>query len=113
MTFYSDMAEVSVELLTEFGQTITLERTTGKSTDPVTGIITGGTPDNQETVGVIKPYKQSLIDGTVIKAGDKEAILSPEVEPLMTDTINGMQIVNIDEINPAGTVLAYKLQVRA
>ena len=79
----------------------------------MTGVVTPGSEDNQETVGVVKPYKQSLIDGTIIKMGDKEAILSPEVEPLMTDTIEGMQVVNIDKINPAGTVLAYKLQVRA
>ena len=113
MTFYSDMADVAVELLAEFGKTITLERITGGSTNPVTGVVTPGSEDNQETVGVVKPYKQSLIDGTIIKMGDKEAILSPEVEPLMTDTIEGMQIININKIDPAGTVLAYKLQVRA
>jgi hypothetical protein len=112
MTFYSELAEVAVELLTEFGQAITLTRTTGKSIDPVTGAITPGTSDNQPTIGVIKPYAKNLIDGTLIQVGDKEVILSPAIAPLTSDTINGMQVVNITEINPAGTVLVYKVQVR-
>ena len=113
MTFYSELADVAVELLTEFGKEITLERTIGGSGHPVTGVVTTGTPNDQVTIGVVKPYEKNLIDGTIIQAGDKEVILSPEIEPLMTDTIDGMQIVNIIEINPAGTVLVYKVQVRA
>ena len=117
MTFYSDMAEVAVELLTEFGKTITLERTTGKSTNPVTGIVTPGSEDNQETVGVIMPIKRPFADGfinqTIISEANRQAILAPNVEPLITDKINGMEIVNIDEISPAGTVLAYRLLVKS
>lgn len=112
MTFYSELAAVAVELLTEFGQAITLTRTTGKSIDPVTGVATPGTSADQETVGVIKPYAKGLIDGTLIQVGDKEAIITATIEPLTSDRINGMQIVNITEINPAGTVLVYKVQVR-
>ena len=112
MTFYSEMAAVAVELLTEFGQAVTLTRRTGKSIDPVTGAITPGTSSDQSTIGVIKPYAKNLIDGTLIQVGDKEAILSPAITPLTSDTINGMQIVNITEVNPAGTVLVYKVQVR-
>ena len=112
MTFYSELAEVAVELLTEFGQAVTLTRTTGKSIDPVTGDITAGTSDDQETIGVIKPYSESLIDGTLIQVGDKEAIIMATIAPLTSDRINGMQIIKIIKINPAGTVLVYKVQVR-
>ena len=113
MTFYSEMADVALELLTEYGRSITLTRTTGGSIDPVTGAIIAGASDDQVTIGVIKPYQASLIDGTLIKASDKEVILSSSIAPLMTDTINGMQIVKIDEISPAGTVVVYKVQVRS
>ena len=112
MTFYTEMAGVAVELLTEFGQAATLTRTTGKVIDPVTGAITPGTSNDQATIGVIKPYAKNLIDGTLIQVGDKEVVLSPTIPPLTSDTINGMQIVNITEVNPAGTVLVYKVQVR-
>ena len=112
MTLYSDLANVAVELLTEFGQSITLTRTTGETTDPVSGAVFQGASADQLTTGVMKPYAKNLIDGNLIQVGDKEVVLSPTVAPLTTDRINDMQIVNITEINPAGTVLIYKVQVR-
>ena len=113
MTFYSDMAEVAVELLTEFGQSITLTRTTGGGIDPVTGAITPGIDDSKVTTGVITSYDKELVDGTLILSTDKRVVLSADVQPLITDTINGMRIINIDEKNPAGTVLEYIVQVRS
>ena len=117
MSFYSDMAEVAVELLNEFGQSITLTRTTGGSINPVTGVVVPGADDSKQTFGVIMPIKRPFADGfinqTLISESNRQAILSPDVEPLITDRINGMEIVNIDEISPAGTVLAYRLLVKS
>ena len=113
MSFYLERAIRAKALLTRRGKTITLYRITGESTDPVTGIVTGGVPDNQTTVGVIKPYKKKLIDGKLIQTGDKEAIIAYDVQPLHTDKLENMQIVNITEIKPADQVILYRLQVRS
>lgn len=116
MTFYAEMADVATELLTEFGQTVTITRTTGGSIDPVTGVETPGTTAVYSPVGVLKPYPNRLIDGTRIKAGDRELIVDDTVEPLLTDaiTVNGEALVaqEIEVVSPAGTPIVYKIRVR-
>ena len=111
MSFYDDMADTVTELLTEFGQTVTLSRST-TTFDPVIGMNTESSTASLETIGVIVPIRQSLIDGTRVQVGDKLYTLGPDVEPLMADKIDGWSIIAIEPINPAGTVLAYKVQVR-
>lgn len=115
-TFYAEMAATALELLREFGTSVTLKRTTGASTDPVTGVVTAGTADDQTTTGLLTPFPDRLIDGTRILASDRKLILSPEVRPLMTDkpVIGGQQwsIVQIDTIEPTDTPVVYMVQVR-
>ena len=113
MSFYLERAIRAKALLTRRGKTITLNRTTGETIDPVTGTVTGGVSDNQTTVGVIKPYKKELIDGKLIQTGDKEAVIAYDVQPLHTDKIENMEIVNITEVKPADQVIIYRVQVRA
>lgn len=117
-TFYQDMAAVALELLQEFGASVTLPRESGGSVDPVTGVVTPGSDDTQTTTGLLKPYPDSLIDGTRILATDKMLVLSDEVEPLMTDTpqMGGStfgSVVSIKTVSPAGTPICYFVQVRA
>jgi hypothetical protein len=83
--FYDDMAATALELLAEFGQSVTLSRTTGGSIDPVTGAVTAGTDASVITTGLIKPYPDKMIDGTRILASDRELVLSNEQVPLSTD----------------------------
>ena len=117
MAFYDDMAATALELLTEFGVTITLPRTTGGSIDPVTGSVIAGTDASVTTTGLIKPYPDNLIDGTRIMQGDRELVLSNEQDPLPTDTptIGGenWSIVSIKTIKPDdATPVVYFCQVR-
>jgi hypothetical protein len=117
MTFYADMAATALALLAEFGTTVTLPRTTGGSTDPVTGEVITGTDATVTTTGLIKPYPDRMIDGTRILQGDRELVLSNEQEPLPTDhpTIGGENwaIVGIRTVKPDGaTPVVYFLQVR-
>lgn len=116
MSFYDDMAATALELLNEFGQSVTLTRRTGNSIDPITGTVTAGTDASVITTGLIKPYPDSLVDNTRILSGDKEIVLSNQYVPTMTDKprINGEDwiIVNIKTINPAGTPVCYFVQVR-
>ena len=111
MSFYDDMADTVTELLTEFGKTVTLSRST-TTFDPVTGMNSASSTESLDTIGVIVPIRQSLIDGTRVQVGDKFYTLGPDVAPAMSDKIDGWSLVAIEPINPAGTVLAYKVQVR-
>lgn len=110
------MAATTVALLAKFGTSVVLARVTGASTDPITGVVTPGSDASVTTTGILKPYKDSMIDGVRILASDRELVITNEQAPLPTDkpTLDGEEwaIVNITEMNPAGTVIAYKLQVR-
>ena len=111
-SFYLKMAATANRLIDKFGQTVMIERTTGETIDPVTGVITAGVTEYFYPRGVFKPYAENLIDGTRILKTDIELVLDNTVKPEMTDKIEGVSIINIEEINPAGTPLIYKLQVR-
>lgn len=114
--FYDDMAQVAIDLLTEFGATITLPRTTGASIDPITGVETSGTDATVTTTGILKRYPDSMIDGTRIQTGDRILILTSEQTPTTDDTptIGGENwtVVNIETVSPAGTNLVFFVQVR-
>ena len=117
MSFYSDMAATALELLTEFGASVTLPRTTGGSIDPIDGYTVAGSDASVTTTGLLLPYKDSMIDGTRILSGDKELVLSNEQVPLPSDkpTIDGenWSIVSIKTIKPdALTPVVYFCQVR-
>jgi len=114
--FYDEMAAVALELLTEFGSDVTLYRETGATANPVTGAVVAGTDASVVSKGLLKPYPNSMIDGTRILVGDRMLVLSAENTPLPTDkpVIAGQKwaIVNITSINPAGTPLVHFVQVR-
>lgn len=121
--FYEEMAGVALELISEFGQTITLRDTVPGEYDPVTG---GSTPDvevNQPAQAILQDYAlqqagMSYAEGAVIKQGDKKIMVAAQglTPPTLTTTVLAdgatWTIVNIKEINPAGTPLVYELQGR-
>ena len=51
-----------------------------------------------------------------VESGDRMAVIGPTVAPQLTDKLmvgaSALTIVNIVPVNPAGTAIAYKLQVR-
>lgn len=116
MTFYSDMASVANDLLTEFGADVILLRSTPGTFDRVTGAETGATTAEITATGIQQSYKADLIDGTRIKHGDRLYVIDDTQTPAMTDKVkvgsDYWSIVNIDETNPAGTVIVYFIQVR-
>lgn len=116
-TFYDDMAATAIDLLTEFGQSITLNRKSGNSIDPVTGAEVAGSDASVITTGLIKPYPDSVVDGTRIMASDRMVILTNEQAVLSTDklVISGeyWRIVDIKTVRPdSTTVVVYFVQVR-
>lgn len=115
MAFYDDMQDVAAELLTEFGQTLTFKRIT-KTFNKITGKNTTATTATSTVVGVEVPINNRLIDGTRIQAGDRQLVIAATYAPVMSDTVSlsgeYWSIVEIQPIQPADTVIAYRLQVR-
>lgn len=113
---YAPIAATALRLLQNFGQSITLVRVSGESTDPVTGVVTSGADASVTTTGIMKMYPQKMIDGTRILATDREMVLSNEHTPVATDQVRigteDWTIVDIKTISPAGTDLVYFVQVR-
>lgn len=113
---YSRPAATALRLLTKFGQSVTLSRKTGASTNPITGAVTAGTDASVVTTGLIKPYPDNMVDGSRILDSDRELVLSSEYEPLPSDKpiVNGEEwaIVRIKTVSPAGTPVVYFVQVR-
>jgi len=114
--FYDEMAEMALELLTEFGAPVTLSRETGGSTDPITGVVTPGVDASVTTTGLIKPYPDKMADGVRILDSDRELVLTAEEEVFPGDkpVVDGEDwaIIRITTIKPAGTAVVYFVQVR-
>lgn len=114
--FYDDMAATATELLTEFGKALQLRRASAGTYDPVTGTTTGATITYADIIGIFIRITQDYAATNEVQQGDRLMVIGPSVAPQMTDKVvvgaSALTIVNIVPINPAGTPLAYKLQVR-
>lgn len=116
--FYDRLAATAIRLLRRRGAPVTLPReTSGSGPDPVTGATTAGVDATKTTTGILLPYRESQIDGTRIKAGDRMLVLTNEVEPLQTDTpkMGGEvlgSVVSIKTVAPAGSAVVHFMQVR-
>jgi hypothetical protein len=111
---YEAMAGRVVELLERYGTIVQLEKiaTGGPKYDPV------NVPTTEDLIGVLSKYKDKDIDGTRILRKDRRVILAADQsEPTTADFVRiaGVQysIIDVEKIEPASTILAYVLQVRA
>jgi hypothetical protein len=84
--------------------------------DPVLGTATGGTSADAPCHGIFKQITDEYAKAFAVEANDQLAVIDGSVEPLMTDLLvvgaSALAIVKIIAVNPAGTPLAYTLQVR-
>lgn len=118
MTFYAEMADVAVEMLTEFGQPVALESMGAEAYNPATGAVEQ-TMTRYEGMGVALDYSQRDIDGTVIKQGDRRIYIPPDLGavPKTGDTLTlaagtALQVVNSKPLSPAGTIVLHEVQCR-
>jgi hypothetical protein len=117
MTFYADMAIFTDELLNEFGQSVTVTLKSAGTYNPSAGTTTVTTV-TQTGTAVILPYAEKFVDGTLIKLGDQQLLLSPVdiSEPKVGDTVTVGTIVytitNVKAYKPAGTLVLYDLNIR-
>lgn len=116
---YDDAAATAGKLLAEFGRACTLGSVSDGEYDPVTGTAGPASTPHPVTAAVLD-YPQRFIDGSVIRTGDKRALMSPvglAVTPKPGDTLTDAagavhQVVDAKPLAPAGTVVLWTLQVR-
>lgn len=117
--FYDDMADVSAEMLEEFGQAIALIRTTDGVYDPNTSRVVGATTSTFTGFGAAFEYEQRAIDGTNIRIGDRRVYLGPTLgtTPQTGDTLiladgTRLSVVRSRPLSPAGIVVLHEVQGR-
>jgi len=114
--FYTNIAATASRLIAEYGKPITIKRTTAGAYNAITGVTTAGTTATFTPQGIFQTIKSELIDGTLIQRGDKMFIIDNSFSPLMSDKVTissqDWDIVNIREVEPAGTALVTFVQVR-
>ena len=121
--FYDRMASTALRLIEQFGQPITLRDTVPGEYDPVSGAQTPDVEVDQPAQAILQDYAlqqsgMSYAEVTVIKQGDKKNLVAAQglTPPQLTTTVIAdgsiWTIVNIKQINPAGTPLVYELQGR-
>lgn len=137
MTFYTEMADTASELLAEFGTAVNIVRPALNFNNTTNKPTSGGNTTIAST-GVFRSIARRLVDGTRIQSGDRELVMVPDVEVRMGDridvssigdttatTVGGAPgiilgagiagtwaIQEINEIRPAGVLLAYVVRVR-
>ncbi len=125
MTFYSQMQQTANKLLIGKGQPVTLTNVVPGVYDPATGGTAAATTTTQTGTGVVLDWEAKRVDGTLIKNGDKQLLLSPLnaaggslTAPVLGDTVTdvaGVVYTLVDPLgtlSPAGTPILYDCNVR-
>lgn len=114
---YSASAATANRLIKKFGTSVGMDRVVLGEYDPDTGT-TPTTTTTQTVKAVVIDFPQRYIDGTLVRAGDRRAIVSAvgATAPLQGDTFTWKSIpqvvVSVKELGPAGVAVLYTLQVR-
>ena len=115
MSFYDDMAAVSLGLLTEFGQAVTHRTYTTGTYNPATGTTTPATADTTRK-GALFDIRTTTVRGELVQVSDKQLLVDGSAAINLRDRfiVNSVEyiIVSLGEINPAGTRVMYDLHVR-
>lgn len=114
---YSRLKNRGTALIKKYGYSLSLVRPAKSGIDPATGDRMDGEDSLLYSVtGIDQQYRQSEIDGTLIKTGDKKILLTAETAPeqgdYLTDGLSRWNIITITPVKPANDVLLYSLQVR-
>lgn len=122
MAFYEEMAVMALDLITEFGQPVTIRDAVKSGYNPSTGTTSPDTVTERPAQGIMLDFTgQEFQTNTLIKVGDKKLKIAAkglEQPPtLLSKVVVQGRIWSIipplKEINPAGTPLLYELQVRS
>jgi hypothetical protein len=117
---YGKIATLADSLLAEYGQKVTITRRSDGEYNPTTGEVMMASETYQTGKGLLMDYGQSMIDGSMIQAGDKQLFLSVvglssvKIGDLVTtaDSIT-RTITSIKDYNPAGVSVMMECNLRA
>lgn len=121
--FYERMASTALRLIAQFGQPALLLDSQSGEYDPVTGEASPGLSTEQAASCILQDYTlnesgAANLAGSDIRASDKKILIAAKglTEPTLSTKVvvdgDTWSVVNIKEINPAGTPLVYELQGR-
>ncbi|MEE4341470.1 hypothetical protein V2J66_07575 [Pseudomonas alliivorans] len=122
MAFYEEMAVMALDLITEYGQPVTIRDAVKGGYNPATGTTSPDTVTERTAQGILLDFTgQEFQTNSLIKVGDKKLKIAARglSEPptlLSKVVVQGRTwsiIPPLKEINPAGTPLLYELQVRS
>jgi len=122
MAFYDEMAVMALEMITEFGQPVTISKTEPSEYDPETGGDSPGATMEQTAQGILLDFTgQEFQNNSLIKQGDKKLKIAAQGLKWVPDLLNKVIIQGrtwsivppLKEVNPAGTPILYELQVRS
>ncbi|VVO68388.1 hypothetical protein PS865_01189 [Pseudomonas fluorescens] len=122
MAFYDEMAVMALEMITEFGQPVTISKTEQGEYDPETGGESPGAIIEQTARGILLDFTgQEFQNNSLIKQGDKKLKIAAQGLEWVPDLLNKVIIQGrtwaivppLKEVNPAGTAILYELQVRS
>lgn len=108
----------ATQLINDIGKAMTLRKVTTGSYDPTSGAINGTTTIDTAIKGMLLNYQDRQFDGDIIQRGDRKAVIraSDSVIPTNQDLLiagpETLRIINVRQIEQAGTDLVYICQVR-
>lgn len=109
------LADDVLQLMQDFGSTVTLTRAGTATYNPATGITTNSTGSSMTARGVFINYADRNIDGTLVRQGDRRLLLAASGAtgvPAVNDEVAGYKVLDVREIAPNGTAIAWACQVR-
>ncbi|MCP1511010.1 hypothetical protein [Pseudomonas rhodesiae] len=121
-TFYDEMAVMALEMITEFGQPVTISKTVTGEYDPETGGEAPGATVEQTAQGILLDFTgQEFQNNSLIRQGDKKLKIAAQgltwvpglLDKVVAQGRTWSIVPPLKEINPAGTPILYELQVRS
>ncbi len=122
MVDYIALAATAKRLIDAAGRDITLTKKDRSPADPNTPWRAGGVTDTTigPFKGVVVPYEEKDVDGSIVRRGDRMALISGldggtnlvEQFDSLVDNGTVWKIQGVDVVNPGDTRVLYTLQLR-
>ncbi len=122
MAFYDEMAVMALEMISEFGQPVTISKTESGEYDPDIGGEAPGATVDQTAQGILLDFTGlEFQNNSLIRQGDKKLKIAAQGLAWVPDLLDKVVVQGrtwsivppLKEINPAGTPILYELQVRS
>lgn len=115
-----EMVPLALELITEFGKSVTFIKVTLGAYNPATGeAAETGTTDYTQLVSPPSPFEERWVDGELIKKSDVYVLIAasgltftPSTDFAVTiDTIS-YRVIAVEPIYSGESIAVYRLQLR-